>query len=136
MKPKVPWTKSMLDKFLEEALLTEDEERILRTRIAGWSIVKQSIEFGMSTAAVSRIIKSIKTKYIALQPKFPEHFPPLKPSKYEQALDALTIQEYEKSQCLLEGFRTACGKDIRTMSADEIIACQKTCSYKTFYITK
>ena len=42
MKPKVPWTKTMLEKFIEEALLNEDEEKILRTRIAGWSIVKQS----------------------------------------------------------------------------------------------
>ena len=45
MKTKVPWTKTMLDKFIEECLLTEDEERILRTRIAGWTIVKQSLEF-------------------------------------------------------------------------------------------
>ena len=57
MKLKVPWTKSMLEKFIEEALLTEDEEKIIRTRIAGWSIVKQSMEFGMSTASISRIIK-------------------------------------------------------------------------------
>ena len=45
MKTKVPWTKTMLDKFIDECLLTEDEERILRTRIAGWTIVKQSLEF-------------------------------------------------------------------------------------------
>ena len=45
MKTKVPWTKTMLDKFIEECLLTEDEERILRTRIAGWTIIKQSMEF-------------------------------------------------------------------------------------------
>lgn len=66
MRPKVPWTKSMLEKFIEEGLLTEDEERVLRTRIAGWSIVKQSMEFGMSTASISRMIRGIKRKYIAL----------------------------------------------------------------------
>lgn len=63
MTPKVPWTKTMLEKFIDEALLTEDEERVLRTRIAGWSIVKQSMEMGLSTATVSRIVKSIVKKY-------------------------------------------------------------------------
>ena len=78
MKPKVPWTKTMLEKFIEEALLNEDEEKILRTRIAGWSIVKQSLEFQMSTATVSRIINNIKHKYEQIQPMYPNIFPKLK----------------------------------------------------------
>ena len=39
MRSRVPWTKSMLEKSIEEALLTEDEEQILRTRIAGYSSI-------------------------------------------------------------------------------------------------
>lgn len=136
MRPKVPWTKSMLEKFIEEGLLTEDEERVLRTRIAGWSIVKQSIEFGMSTASVSRMVRGIKRKYVALQPQFPDIFPPIKVSKYELALDSESQQEEAMCKYILDEFTTSCGRDVRKMTAEEIIKCQKTCPYNDFYRTK
>jgi len=136
MKPRVPWTKTMLEKFIEEALLNEEEEQILRTRIAGWSIVKQSIEMGMSTASVSRIVKNIQNKYIAIQPQFPDLFPPLKKSKYEQALNAMNLTEDKQCVHLLDEFKTQCGKDLRTLSIDEIIKCQKNCPFDEFYVTK
>lgn len=135
MRPKVPWTKTMLEKFIEEALLNEDEERILRTRIAGWSIVKQSLEFSMSTSSVSRIVRSIKRKYVALQPKFPDIFPPMKISKYELALDSETPQEEAQCKYILDEFTTSCGRDVRKMTAEQIIKCQKTCPYNDFYKT-
>lgn len=133
MHLKVPWTKTMLEKFIEEALLTEDEEHILRTRIAGWSIVRQSIEFGLSTATISRIIKDLIKKYKDLQPKFPDVFPPFKESKYEQALN-ITAPELDK-QCvkLIEELKPRCGKDFRKMTIEEIIECQKTCKFDNFY---
>ena len=133
MRPKVPWTKTMLEKFVDEALLTEDEEKVLRTRIAGWSIVKQSMEMGLSTASVSRLIQSIRKKYKAIQPKFPDIFPPLKQTKYEKALDAFSV--FEDIHCiqLLEQFETKCGKDTRNMGINEIIECQKNCPYNNFY---
>lgn len=133
MRSRVPWTKSMLEKFIEEALLTEDEEQILRTRIAGWSIVKQSMEFGLSTSSVSRIVREIKRKYVALQPKFPDIFPPMKISKYELALDSDTPQEEAQCRHILDEFTTSCGRDVRKMTVAEIIRCQKTCPYDNFY---
>lgn len=133
MKPRVPWTKTMLEKFIEEALLNEDEERVLRTRIAGWSIVKQSLEMNVSTATISRIVKSIHDKYKAIQPLFPDVFPPLKKSKFEDALDALTLEQDKQCTHLMNEFETQCGKDLRKMTIDEIIKCQKTCPYNEFY---
>lgn len=133
MKPKVPWTKSMLEKFIEEALLNEDEEKILRTRIAGWTIIKQSMEMGMSTASVSRIVRNIRRKYLMIQPQFPDIFPPLKMSKYELALDSDTLQEVAQCGNLLDEFTTKCGKNIKDMTAEEIIHCQKNCPYDNFY---
>lgn len=133
MKPKIPWTKSMLEKFIEEALLTEDEEKIIRTRIAGWSIVKQSMEFGMSTASISRIIKGIRTKYMALQPQFPEIFPTIKKSKYEEAIDVLTTIQDIHCNMIVGESTTFCGKDLHTLTAEEIIKCQKNCPYNHFY---
>ena len=136
MNPKVPWTKSMLDKFIDEALLTKDEEQVLRTRIAGWSIVKQSMEMGLSTATISRIIKNIAKKYKAVQPLYPDIFPPLKESKYEKALNATTVSEDTRCTHLLGQFETQCGKDLRNMTVSEIIECQKNCPYDEFYKTK
>ncbi len=75
---KISWTKTMLEKFIDEALLTKDEERVLRTRIAGWSVVQQSMEMGLSTATISRIITNITKKYISVQSLYPDIFPPLK----------------------------------------------------------
>ena len=134
MKPKVPWTKTMLEKFIDEALLNADEEKILRTRIAGWSIVKQSLEFGMSTASVSRIVKNIQYKYMAIQPQFPDIFPPLKKCAVEKELDATNLYEDKHCTHLMDGYKTQCGKDLRHLTAKEIIECQKTCPYESFYI--
>lgn len=136
MRPKVPWTKSMLEKFVEEALLNEEEEKLIRTRIAGWSIVKQSMEFGMSTSSISRIIRGIRRKYIALQPQFPDLFPPIKLTKYELALDSETPQEEAQCKHILDQFKTSCGRDVRKMTVDEIIKCQKNCPYDDFYKIK
>ena len=56
-------------------LLTKDEERVLRTRIAGWSVVQQSMEMGLSTATISRIITNITKKYISVAIFIPRHIP-------------------------------------------------------------
>lgn len=136
MKTKVPWTKTLLEKFVEEGLLTKDEEKILRTRIAGWSIAKQSMELGMSTATVSRIIKDIKQKYSTVSSNHPDFFPNIKPSKYEDVLDTVDINKDVECTRVLDDFQTVCGKDVRAMSAEEIINCQKSCPYDEFYMIK
>ena len=35
MAREVPWNKLILEEFIKEALLTKEEEMIIRTRIAG-----------------------------------------------------------------------------------------------------
>lgn len=133
MRPKVPWTKPMLEKFIEEALLSEDEERVLRTRIAGWSIVKQSMEMCVSTATISRIVNQIKSKYKAIQPLYPDIFPPMKQTKFEDILDSTEQDAQAKCDHLISEFETQCGKDLRKMTMEQIIICQKNCPYNTFY---
>lgn len=61
--------------FIEEAMLTEEEEMILRTRAAGWTRVRQSVEFGMSLSTVDRIIKKLKLKYDEVE-KYNQELPP------------------------------------------------------------
>ena len=65
------WNRIILDEFIRLAFLTETEEKILRTRIAGWSRVKQSMEFNMSISSVDCAIKMIKQKYDMVQPYSP-----------------------------------------------------------------
>ena len=62
------WNKIILDEFIRLAFLTETEENILRTRIAGWSRAHQAIEFNMSISTVDCLIKMINQKYDMVQP--------------------------------------------------------------------
>lgn len=129
MWKNVPWTKTMLEDFIEEALLTEEEEKILRTRVAGWSIVKQALEFEMSTTTVSRYTKNIKRKYDHLHKLYPERFIERPNSEYEIMLDNTDpLQEY-KVRDFFNKDRHKCGKDPYKMSIEELLECQKTCKY-------
>lgn len=77
MAHQVPWNKVVLEAFISEAILTEDEEKIIRTRLAGWSRTKQSIEFGMSISTIDKIISTLKKKYDNAQ-KYSTILPPRK----------------------------------------------------------
>ena len=87
MKHKVPWNRTLLEDFIKEGLLTEDEEFIMRTRLAGWSQVKQAMERNISTATVSNIVRRLKDKYNKLNEQFPDRFPPIKQNDVEDMLD-------------------------------------------------
>ena len=65
---KVPWNRVVLDEFVSLALLSEQEEKIIRTRAAGWSQIKQSMVLGISTATLTRRIQRLKEKYEAALP--------------------------------------------------------------------
>lgn len=86
MAKQVPWSKIILETFIEEAVLTKDEEMIIRTRVAGWSRIKQSMELGMSVSTVDRHIAMLKKKYDQVQ-KYNPILPPRKFSKEEVYMD-------------------------------------------------
>lgn len=86
MAHQVPWGKVILEAFIEEASLTQDEEMIMRTRVAGWTITKQARELGMSESAVNRTIARLKKKYDAAQ-KYSAILPPRKESAAEVYMD-------------------------------------------------
>lgn len=75
IKRQVPWTKTLLEDFISEGLLTNTEEKILRTRISGWTIIQQSLEFGISTSVIQKNIKTLKMKYDYLHKLYPKRFP-------------------------------------------------------------
>lgn len=82
MANQVPWNKLILETFISEALLTKEEEMIIRTRIAGWSRTRQAEELVMSVGTVDRYIKRIKVKYDNVQ-KYNTILPPRKCRKDE-----------------------------------------------------
>lgn len=65
---KVPWNRVIYDEFVSLSYLTAEEEEILKTRIAGWSQVKQCQTYNMSLATLNRKVKKIKDKYDSVQP--------------------------------------------------------------------
>ncbi len=60
---KIPWNRVILDEFISLALLTPEEEKIVRTRAAGWSRVKQCHACNMSLSTLDRTIKKLKSTY-------------------------------------------------------------------------
>lgn len=89
------WSKIILETFLEESgindriKLGDDKARILegimRTRVAGWSIVKQAEEFHVSVDTINKYIRELKVLYDETQ-KFSIVLPVRKQSKVEEKL--------------------------------------------------
>ena len=86
MAHQVPWGKVILEAFIAEAMLTKEEEMIMRTRIAGWTISRQAMEFGMSESSINRTISRLKRRYDAVQ-KYSVILPPRKESAEELYMD-------------------------------------------------
>lgn len=83
---QVPWNKLLVERFIEQAMLTKEEEWVLRTRVAGWSIKKQAMEMGYSESTISRTIATLKQKYDNVA-KYDPMLPPRKTSPQEKWQD-------------------------------------------------
>lgn len=126
IKSQVPWTKTLLEDFIQEAMLTKDEEFVIRTRCSGWSQVKQAMKLNVSTSTVSNLIGSCKKKYDNLNKQFPDRFPERVTSKVEEAMDTSENTPSDKSQlCRTCKYR----KDLEHMSAIELLECMDNCNY-------
>lgn len=63
---KVPWNPVIYEEFVSLSYLTEEEEKILKTRIAGWNQAAQIHELNMSLATLNRRIRTLKNKYYSV----------------------------------------------------------------------
>ena len=59
----VPWNRVILEEFISLAILTPEDEKILRTRAAGWSQIRQCHACNMSLATLNRRIRKLKKDY-------------------------------------------------------------------------
>lgn len=86
MSKEVPWNKYIVEAFIEDAMLTKEEEMILRTRVAGWTRTEQAMKLNLSVATVDRIIARLKQKYDVVS-KYNVLLPPRKHSDKEDYMD-------------------------------------------------
>lgn len=86
MTKQVPWNKIILETFIADALLTKEEEKIIRTRVAGWSRQKQARELNMSLSSIDKRIDTLKKKYDNAQ-KYNPILPPRRESAQETWMD-------------------------------------------------
>lgn len=68
MAQQVPWDQQILDEFIRRALLSEEDQWILRSRIGGMSRSQQAEHLGLSERSVDRRISRLKSKYDHVQP--------------------------------------------------------------------
>lgn len=87
MSKQVPWNKYIVERFIESAMLSEEEQMIIRTRASGWTITKQSMEFGMSESKINKIIARLKIKYDNVQ-RYDVTLPPRRYSAEETYMDS------------------------------------------------
>lgn len=67
MTKQVFWTKKVLETFIDEGNLNARQEYIMRTRIKGYSIVKQAENLHLSVDQVNKEIATLKKLYDFIQ---------------------------------------------------------------------
>lgn len=88
MAHQVKWTRSVLEFFIEEALLNSFEEEIMRTRVIdGMTVTEQAQLLMCSKSKIEKTIALLKQKYDAVQQEFPDKLPPRKFSAKEVYMD-------------------------------------------------
>lgn len=87
MAHQVNWDKDKLEFFIEQCLLTEFEEEIMRTRINGSTITEQASKLCCSKSKIEKTIANLKKRYDLLQKQYPDKLPPRKFSAKEVYMD-------------------------------------------------
>lgn len=53
----------ILEEFVSLAILTPEEEKLVRTRAAGWNQTKQCHALNVSLATITRMVRKLKNEY-------------------------------------------------------------------------
>lgn len=86
MSHQVVWTKMIVETFIEEAMLSQEEEMVLRTRASGMPRTEQAERLNMSISKLDKIIATLKKKYDNVA-KYNPLLPPRKTSAEELWMD-------------------------------------------------
>ena len=60
---QILWTRKLVDTFIKEGMLTEEEKEVLLLRVKGYTIAETSELMNISDSKVNRIIRRLKIKY-------------------------------------------------------------------------
>lgn len=63
MAHEVPWDRRIVEEFIDQAMLSYDEQWLLRTRIQGMPRCQQADVLGLSERSLDRMIRRLKNKY-------------------------------------------------------------------------
>ena len=88
IKNQIPWTKGLYHSFLDDAILTELEKKVLHARVMEsdkWTITRMTLEFDAVRSTINNCISNIRKKYDYLHQLYPEKYP--KRIKSKQMVD-------------------------------------------------
>lgn len=88
MAQQVPWDQRILDEFIRRALLSEEDQWLMRSRIGGMSRSQQAEHLGLSERSVDRRIRRLKSKYDHVQ-----HGSDVPPPRRGRAADTWTMAQ-------------------------------------------
>lgn len=88
MSKQVDWNIDIYETFCDLAMLSDDEKKILLTRIReNLTISQQARLFHMSERTIKRKIAEMKRKYDLVQPLAPDKLPKRRKSSLEEYMD-------------------------------------------------
>ena len=87
IKNQIPWTRGLYDQFINGAILTSLEKKVLHCRVwenEKWTIVSMALEFHVGKSTINNAISSIRSKYDYLHCSYPDKYPKRITSKVEK----------------------------------------------------
>lgn len=78
IKNQIPWTKVLYNAFVDDAILTDLEKKVLYARVwekDKWTITSMALAFNASRSTINNCISSIRSKYDYLSSLYPEKYP-------------------------------------------------------------
>lgn len=87
IKNQIPWTKVLYNSFVDDAILTDLEKKVLYSRVwekDKWTIIGMALEFHVSKSTINNCISRIRSKYDFLHGLYPDKYPSRITSKEEK----------------------------------------------------
>lgn len=78
IKGQIHWTKQIYNSFVDDAILTDLEKKVLYARVwekDKWTITGLSLYFHVSKSTINNCISSIRRKYDYLSNLYPDKYP-------------------------------------------------------------
>ena len=78
IKNQIPWTKTLYSSFVDDAILSSLEKKVLYARVwerDKWTITRMAMEFNVGRSTINNCIARIRKKYDYLHSENPSKYP-------------------------------------------------------------